>query len=400
MYIEADQPPPLVAMDVCSVNEEESSATPVIRFLDKISGDVGDEVTLYGMGFGPVSSSSHVFFGEVIIIEHSSWSDMEIKSIVPREAYGQTEIRVTTEGASSNNLSFSIIPHIDCIDPLAARWTSRVMITGSGLGDISPGTEIQGSVLLGPREQVQYVHRKNDTIEFVVPHGLFGYVGTFPVWVEVEGIASNEVEFTIIWCMRGRYFSEGHTGPGFQEYLIIFNPGADRAVDITYCFSEGDPIEIAHLLPAESWTTIDVNGTVGEGKEVDMVISDPNYIFYERSVYFTYNGICTGDHITNGGDYVSPLWCFAEGYTGPGFDEWISVLNPGEETAELAFRFQTIEEGEVVRSGVSVRPRSRATFKINDLLSNGYQNSLKLESSKPIMAERSMYFTYKGRIGV
>jgi hypothetical protein len=46
--------------------------------------------------------------------------------------------------------------------------------------------------------------------------------------------------------------------------------------------------------------------------------------------------------------------------------------------------------------GRYVPAHSRATFKVNDLLAPNYQNSLMLESSQPIVAERSMCFDYMG----
>ena len=69
-----------------------------------------------------------------------------------------------------------------------------------------------------------------------------------------------------------------------------------------------------------------------------------------------------GEHWTGGHDAVGAIipsrqtWYFAEGYTGPGFDEWICVLNPGDAAADLTFHFQTQEAGEIVVDGHD-RPR-------------------------------------------
>ncbi len=92
----------------------------------------------------------------------------------------------------------------------------------------------------------------------------------------------------------------------------------------------------------------------------------------ERPMYFSYDGkvgpaeaTCWGRHPPSG------TWYFAEGYTGEGFDEWLCVLNPGDAAAALTFRFQTQEEGEVTVEGYGVPARSRATFKVDDLLGDG-----------------------------
>jgi hypothetical protein len=139
---------------------------------------------------------------------------------------------------------------------------------------------------------------------------------------------------------------------------------------------------------------------VGPNKEVSIKCEADDPFVSERPMYFEYTGggsAWTGGHDAVGATLPAKTWYFAEGYTGPGFDEWICVLNPGDRTAVLSFYFQTQEEGEIKISGLSVAPRSRASFKANDLLGGkGYQTSLKLESSEPVVAERPEYFNYQG----
>ncbi len=105
---------------------------------------------------------------------------------------------------------------------------------------------------------------------------------------------------------------------------------------------------------------------------------------------------CTGGSDVLGATSTSRTWYFAEGYTGPGFTEYITVLNPGANPASLTLRFQTQEAGEIVKTGLTVGPNSRATLSANDLLGGSYQTSLKLESTQPVVAERPMYFNYLG----
>lgn len=92
-------------------------------------------------------------------------------------------------------------------------------------------------------------------------------------------------------------------------------------------------------------------------------------------------------------------WYFAEGYTGPGFDEYVSVLNPQAGAATLTFRFQTQEGVERDFGGIAVPAHTRSSFRVNDLLGSGYQASLALSSDVPIVAERPMYFNYGGWTG-
>ncbi len=198
------------------------------------------------------------------------------------------------------------------------------------------------------------------------------------------------------------YFAEGYTGSGFQEYLCLGNPNEeDLVAKVTYMFSEGTSLTRHYNVPALSRYTVNVNSEVGENREVSLLITSRSVgLIAERPMYFDYTG--AGEHWNGGHDAVGALtaatnWYFAEGYTGYGFDEWICVLNPGTETADLTFRFQTQEEGEKTVTGLSVPPFTRSSFKANNLLEGkSYQTSLALESTTPVVAERPMYFKYQG----
>jgi len=196
------------------------------------------------------------------------------------------------------------------------------------------------------------------------------------------------------------YFAEGYTGGGFQEYLCLGNPQPREArVAVTYLFPDSTSMARLVVVPAESRLTLFVNADVGADMEVSVQLESDAGIVAERPMYFTYNGEWPGGHDAMGVPAPSTTWYFAEGYTGTGFDEWICVLNPGNTRADLTFRFQTQEEGELVKAGFDVPARSRASFKVNDILGPDLQNSLELESSSPVVAERPIYFDYYGTQG-
>ncbi len=198
---------------------------------------------------------------------------------------------------------------------------------------------------------------------------------------------------------RSFYFAEGCTRSGFQEFLCLGNPGTQEVfATVTYLFSDA-PSEVRLLsIPAGSRVTINVNGAVGSGRDVSIRVVSEKPCVAERPVYFQYGGGWTGGHDTVGAPRAGTSWYFAEGYTGPGFEEWVCVLNPGEADANLTFRFQT-GEGPAVRVGYRVNAGKRATFKINDVLGANRECSLLLESDQPVVAERPMYFDYLGTTG-
>ncbi|MBC7231432.1 MAG: hypothetical protein H5T74_13720 [Actinobacteria bacterium] len=219
---------------------------------------------------------------------------------------------------------------------------------------------------------------------------------------ELTAAASN-LQGAQVWRARVShvlYFAEGYTGEGFREFLCLGNPGPRTArAALTYLFPDGSSLTRLLPVPPESRVTLFVNADVGTDREVSAVLESDRFLVGERPMYFSYGGGRAGGHDAAGVPSPSTVWYFAEGYTGSGFEEWICVLNPCDCEAGLTFRFQTQEEGEVVKDGFSVPPRSRRSFKANDILGSGYQASLKLSSDLPVVAERSVYFDYAGTAG-
>ncbi len=202
------------------------------------------------------------------------------------------------------------------------------------------------------------------------------------------------------------YFAEGYTGAGFQEYLCLGNSGdAPLEVAVTYLFADGTPsLDKIYTVPKLARFTADVNTEVGADKNVSIRCEALSPFVAERPMYFSYAGgpgEWTGGSDAVGANRTSRNWYFAEGYTGPGFDEWVCVFNPGDNDASLTFNFQTQEDGLVVPTGTHTVPaHSRGTFKANDLLGGkDYQTSLALASDVPVVAERPMYFDYQGTVG-
>jgi hypothetical protein len=194
------------------------------------------------------------------------------------------------------------------------------------------------------------------------------------------------------------YFAEGYTGSNFQEYICLGNPTPQSATAIiTYLYKDGTTKSDQITIPADSRATVNVNARAGPGQDVSARVDSDQKVIAERPMYFKYNNMWTGGHDAVGATRLSNQWYFAEGYTGPGFEEWICVLNPGDAQADLTFYFQTQEAGEKKIEGLCVPPHSRGSFKANDLLGGkSYQTSLRLDSNQSIVAERPMYFDYAG----
>ncbi len=99
----------------------------------------------------------------------------------------------------------------------------------------------------------------------------------------------------------------------------------------------------------------------------------------------------SGGHCVLGAEAPRNDWYFAEGTTREGFEEWLCLQNPGEE-ASCEITFFT-GEGEVVSHRLTLPPRSRTTLNVNHLLGPGRDLSCSVRASRPIVAERPMYFS-------
>ncbi|NPV60474.1 MAG: hypothetical protein HPY75_12560 [Actinobacteria bacterium] len=284
-------------------------------------------------------------------------------------------------------------PVITGVSPGSGSAGTQVTITGSGFG----ASRGESHVAFGPVRATQYFEWTDARIRCAVPEGaLSGWLT-----VVTAGGTSNPFNFVVPLDVVASscYFAEGYTGEGFQEWLCLLNrdPAPSRA-QVTYLYADGSPpFTVDYPLAGDSRTTVNVNQEAGAGRDVSVRLESDGEVVAERPMYFDYKGKWDGGHDVVGAASPAEEWYFAEGYTGEGFEEWICVLNPGDAEAALTFRFQTEEAGEQVRVGYAVPARSRKTFNANEVLGAGFQASLAVTSTKPVVVERPMYFDYLGR---
>ncbi|MEW6553473.1 MAG: PQQ-binding-like beta-propeller repeat protein [Actinomycetota bacterium] len=226
-----------------------------------------------------------------------------------------------------------------------------------------------------------------------------------PMYFDYHGAAAHN--WTGGHCVVGAdmpldtwYFAEGYTGSGFEEWLCLAN-FSDRAatVDVTYLYPDGDPLQKRYDVPGNRRMTLSVNEEAGAGKEVSIKAVSNQPIVAERPMYFDYRGRadlgCTGGHCVMGVGEAGGQWCFAEGYTGSGFEEWLCLANPGTEAAEVTVAY--LYQGEEAYSEkYTVNASSRRTLYVNEEAGSGKELGLMVSSDRPILAERPLYFDYEG----
>ena len=197
------------------------------------------------------------------------------------------------------------------------------------------------------------------------------------------------------------YFAEGctrvdtATGMQFSEWISVQNPGEEKAtVDITFMLETGDEIPHQVILEPVSRQTVSVAQVVGWGHDVCTRIISDVPIIAERPMYFAI-GELNGGHDVMGSTAPGSDYFFAEGTTRSGFEEWISIMNPGEKTALVTMYFNTTE-GENLTSQVLVEPHSRETLSARERVGAEKDISVRVVSNEPILVERPMYFNFEG----
>ncbi len=192
------------------------------------------------------------------------------------------------------------------------------------------------------------------------------------------------------------YFAEGYTGPGFEEWLCLLNPGQQPAtVKIEYLSQGGLLKEEERVVWPSRRDTVFVNEVVGPDREISMRVTSDQPVVAERPVYFLYHDLWAGGHVSTGANQPSTSWYFAEGYTGPGFEEWLCLLNPNPEPNLVHITYQT-QEGVNISDEELVPPLSRRTVDVNTRAGEDLSLSIVVNGDKPLVAERPIYHDYHG----
>jgi hypothetical protein len=185
------------------------------------------------------------------------------------------------------------------------------------------------------------------------------------------------------------YLPEGCTAGGFETWVLLQNPGEDRAsAEITYMTPSGEIGGPTLILEPLSRQTVNVSDTVPDAWSVSTMVSSDRPVVAERATYWADR---TGGHSSVGVTVPSQTWYLAEGCTAGGFETWVLLQNPGEERASAKLTFMT-PAGEVEGPTVSLEARTRQTVNVADTVPKTTSVSTEVTSDKPVIAERAVYW--------
>lgn len=181
------------------------------------------------------------------------------------------------------------------------------------------------------------------------------------------------------------FFAEGSADNVYQTSVVIANLESKPAQVSIRTFGEGGPQpELPFTVPEGTRVKIQIP-RLPIGSEFSTIVTSDVPVVVERGVYF--DGGLAGD--TNGGTKApSKVWYFAEGDTREDFDASIALFNPTSDVTTT--RIQIFRsEGAPIEQSVQVPGLSRRTVLLDGIVPNE-RFSLRLESTVPIVAERSM----------
>jgi hypothetical protein len=185
------------------------------------------------------------------------------------------------------------------------------------------------------------------------------------------------------------FLTEGSTGPGFDTYVLLANPsGRSVTAHLTYLTPDGASPGPTVAVPPDGRTTVHVNDTVTDWSVSTSVDADGPLVV-ERSMYVSSGGR-VGAGSGAGVAAPSKAWAFAEGSTGPGFETWLLLANPGAGTALVSLYLETSLQGGVQGPSFEVLPHSRRTLLLNNMVAD-YEVASTLTSDLPVYAERTTY---------
>ncbi len=187
----------------------------------------------------------------------------------------------------------------------------------------------------------------------------------------------------------------------FTSFLTILNPNAQATnVTVSY-YANGEKMQSQMLtVPGDARGTISP-GMVALPQHVAAIVSSDLPIMVERPTYFTnVNGV-SGAYDVVGTPKAAADWLFAEGYTGPGYREDLTLANVDPTNAAQVTIILKSATGATNPTQLVVKPQSQVIWNVNAANSfNGATPEVSVEvtaasSGANIIVERELYFKYQ-----
>lgn len=210
------------------------------------------------------------------------------------------------------------------------------------------------------------------------------------------------------------YFAEGATHSGFKLFYLLQNPGdADAQVEVTYLLpAPAAPLVKTYTVARQSRRNIWVNdegltdATLAALRSTDVsaVLRSTNGvpIIAERAMYLDRPQTFGAGHESAGVTAPAPRWFLAEGATGPYFDLFVLIANPGAIPADVRATY-LLPTGVTLTKTYRIPARSRFNIWVDEerfpdasgdrrLANTAVSTTIESLDGVPIIVERAMWW--------
>jgi hypothetical protein len=196
------------------------------------------------------------------------------------------------------------------------------------------------------------------------------------------------------------FFAEGATGPLFDLFLLVGNPGnAPADVRVTYLRSDAEPIIKSHTVGPAARLTIGVNGEDPRlaNTVVSMLVESVNGmpVVAERAMWWP-RGQWYEAHLSAGATATGTLWGLADGILDAATETYILIANTNNTAGKATVTFVRGGLASPVTMVVDLPANSRITVRPADLTGFAGGFSAIVESDVPTVVERVTYTTVNG----
>jgi hypothetical protein len=237
----------------------------------------------------------------------------------------------------------------------ATRWTESVN-TDLGLADSSPtGASLAAMVTTASSCAGVVAERPMYFSNFHVTGGSAVSSGT-----DVLGATTLSTTYSFADVPSGSSSSGSYT-----SYLTILNPNTTTAnVTVNY-YANGSKVQSQTLAVAATSRGTIPAGAVTMPQHVAAVVSSDQPIMVERPTYFTGVNHISGAYDVVGAPQAASDWLFAEGYTGTGFQEYLTIANLDPATTASVTVTLKSGSGATNSTNLSLGPQSQMIWNVN-----------------------------------
>lgn len=238
-----------------------------------------------------------------------------------------------------------------------------------------------------------------------------GVVVERPMYFSWHGVNSGSDVVGATHLGQNFYFGDVPTGSGYTSFITILNPPGKNAAIVTATYYSGGRAvgkQSVTVQPGQRGTIAPTS--TGLPIHVGAILISNQPVMIERPDYFSNTSAGNAQTVTGaacvvGVQTLSPDWLFAEGYTGPGFQEYLAIANldtkaKANATANVTIKLE-YSNGSTQSYTIAVGTLSQAIWNVNQYAPAGSTVSAEVSSTGAnIVVEREMFFQYRHTVNL